>query len=157
MAASGRLYTVAFSNVTISAVQDLFGIYSQSKVVALQKLSFGQITGTTAFNARLRIRYVPATVTSGSGGGAGTINKTANGDASATATARINDTTQATSSGTVLDMEDEVWNTINNYVWYPAVPGHPLMIPVSSALIISLDTALASYVCNGTCMFEEFP
>jgi hypothetical protein len=51
---------------------------------------------------------LPATVTNGSGGGAGTVKPLVPGDAAASATSRINDTTQATTSGTAVDLWDDV-------------------------------------------------
>lgn len=158
MAVSGRLYTVSFSNVTLSAVQDLFLLIAGSgKGLGLHSIELGQITGVTVANLRLRIRMHPVTVTNGSGGTAPTPQKTNNNDAAATFTARANDTTQSSSSGTTADMVATVVNTINGFVWYPPVPGRPLVCPVSGAIAISLDTAPSSLVFNGSVTVEEFP
>lgn len=159
MAMSGRLYSVSFQGVTLSAVQDLFNVLAgASKVLAIQCVQLGQITGTSVANYRIRGRYLPVTVTNGTGGGAGTIVRQVPGDAAATATARINDaTTQATSSGTAVDLWDEAWNSINGYLWTPPVPGRPPIIGLSGAFVLSLDTAPSSVVANGSVTFEELP
>ena len=158
MPASDRLYTVGFSGVTISAVQDAIALYAgATKILAVQSVNLGQITGTSVFNARLRLRYLPVTVTTGSGGGAGTVKPYLSGDAAATATARINDTTQATTSGTAIDLWDDVWNTINGFIWTPPVLHRPPVIGLSGAFVVSIDTALSTLVCNGSVTFEEMP
>lgn len=156
MAVSGRIYTIAFQNVTVAPVQDLLAAYAGTTMkFAVHQINLGQITGTTVANARVRIRYMPATVTSGAGGTAPTPQKTNPGDAAATLTARVNDTTQATTAGTAVDLYDDVWNTVNNFVWYPPIPGRSPVCPLSGAIIVSLDTALSSLVCSGSMTVEE--
>lgn len=159
MAVSGRPYTLSFQNVTISAVQDLFLVLAgATKILGIQSVTLGQITNTSVQNLRVRGQYLPVTVTNGSGGGAGTIGRYVPGDAAATATARINDTTPATSSGTIVDLFDDVWNTVNGFIWVPPVPGRVPLIGLSGAFRMSLDTAPASgMVSNGTVTFEELP
>lgn len=159
MAMSGRIYTTGFQNVSVSAVQDLIGVYAGSaKIFALQSVNIGQITGTTVQNLRLRLRYLPTTVTAGTGGSAGTVKPFVPGDAAATITSRINDTGQATTSGTAVDLWDDVFNTINGYLWVPPSPGRPPIIGLSGALIVSLDTAPGSALTmSGTVTVEELP
>lgn len=158
MPMSGRLYSMSFSNQTLAAVQDLFALYAgSSRILALQSVNLGQVTGTSVANLRLRIRRLPATVTPGTGGAAGVIVPQDVGDAAATVTGRTNDTTQATSSTTITDLWDDVWNTINGFIWTPPVPSKPPIIGLSQALVVSLDQAPSSFVTNGTIMFEELP
>lgn len=151
-----RVYTVSFTNVSVSAVQDLFGIYcGSSAAVELHEFVIGQITATTVGNLRLTLKRLPATVTAGSSGNAGTVNKSRSGDAAATATARINDTTQATTSGTAVSLRGDVYNPINGYQYLPAPEDRPAANP-SEALIVSLDTAPGSAeTMNGTVVFAE--
>lgn len=156
MAASGRIYTVSFSNVTLSAVQDLIMVKAgASNPIALVSAELGQVTGTSVANQRIRLQMIPATVTTGSGGGAGTVSKWIASDAAASATARINDTTQATSSGTIIDLWDDTWNIVNGWLWVPPIPSRPPVAAVSAAFRISLDTAPSSIVTNCTLTFEE--
>lgn len=159
MAISGRLYTMGFQNVTLSLAQDLFMIKAgASNIFAVTSVNLGQVTGTAVANCRIRIRYFPTTVTTGSGGSAGTANKWVSGDAaSSAATLRTNDTTQATSSGTIVDLWDDQWNIINGFLWVPPIPSRPFVIPVNAAVVVSLDTAPASIVTNGSITWEELP
>lgn len=156
MAVSGRLHTIVFQNVTMAAAQDALAVYAGStRQFALHQINVGQITGTTVANLRVRIRMLPATVTAGSGGSTPTPQKTNPNDAAATITAHANDTTQATSSGTAVDLYDDVWNTVNGFVWYPPIPGRPPVCPLGGAIVFSIDTAAASLVCNGSMTVEE--
>lgn len=156
MAISGRLYTVTFTNVTISAVQDaLCVIAGATRQFGVHQANIGQITGTSVFNARCRLKYLPVTVTNGSGGSTPTPQKTNPNDAAATITAHANDTTQATSSGTAVDVYGDVINTVNGWVWYPPVPGRPPVAGLSGAMVLSIDTAFSSLVCNGSMTVEE--
>lgn len=156
MAMSGRIYTLSFQNVTISAAQDLFlAIAGASRYLGVHQFNIGQITGTTVFNARVRLRYLPATVTAGSGGSTPTPVRTNPNDAAATFTAHANDTTQASSSGTAVDLYDDVLNTVNGMSWFAPVPGRPVICGLSGAFVLSLDTALASFVTNASITIEE--
>jgi len=159
MAISGRIYSAVFTNVAITAVQDLFALYAgASKIVALQSIELAQITQTTVGNLRLRVRYLPATVTAGSGGSAPTARPFVPGDAAATATVRVNDTTQATTSGTAVDLWSDQWNLLNGYLWVPTTVNRPPVSALSGALIVSLDSAPGSSItCSGSITFEELP
>ncbi len=151
-----RVYTVSFKNVSVSAVQDLMAVYcGASAAVEIHWFQFGQVTATTVGNLRFRLVRLPATVTSGSVGNAGTVNKVRNGDASATATARINDTTQATTSGTAVDVLSDIYNPINGYQFLPAPEDRPAADP-SQAFSVSLDQAPGSAeTMSGTTCFAE--
>lgn len=158
MAVTGRIYTMAFNGVTLSAVQDALSLYAgASKIFAVLSVNLGQVTGTTVANMRVRLRYLPTAVTSGSGGSAGVIRPYLPGDVAATVTGRTNDTTQATSSGTAVDLWDDTWNTVNGFLWVPPVPSRPPVIGLSGAFILSLDTAPSAMVSNGSVTFEELP
>src|SRR5882762_9725805 len=98
-----RRYVVSFENVTVSAAQDLLSVKGTTgKVIRLISVKVGATNTTlvTAKSLQLRVQFLPATVTAGSGGGTATPRLLDPGDSAAAATARINDTTPATSSGT---------------------------------------------------------
>jgi hypothetical protein len=136
-----RTYTVGFKNVSVSVVQDLLCVYSgASGAFEIHDFTVGQVTATTVGNLRLTGRRLPATVTAGSGGTAPTPNKNRTGDAAATVTARVNNTTQATTSGTALDIVPDVYNPINGYQFLPAPEDRPACNP-SEAFTWSLDQA----------------
>lgn len=158
MAVSGRIYSMSLAGVTLSAAQDLMSVTAgSSKIFSVLSVNIGQVTGTTVANARIRLRYLPVTVTAGSGGSAGTMVKWVSGDVAATITGRINDTVQATSSGTAVDLWDDVWNTVNGFLWVPPVQSRPPVIGISGAFVVSLDTALSSLVANASVTVEELP
>lgn len=159
MAMTGRLYTTGFKGVSVSAVQDLIAIYAgATKTLGIHSVSLGQITQTTVGNLKLSLRYLPVTVTPGTVGSAGTVGRQNTADAAATATSRINDTSQATTNGTAVDLWDDVFNPINGFLWVPPVPGRPFIIGLSGAFIVSLDTAPGSaMVVSGSVTFEELP
>jgi len=159
MAVSGRLYSMSFTAVSISAAQDLLALYAgASKVIAIQSIELSQVTQTTIGSLRWRLRYLPATVTAGSAGSAGTISPLSPGDSAATATGRINDTTQATTSGTAVNIWSDQWNLINGVLWVPPNVNRPPVSALSGALIVSLDLAPGSAItASGTVTFEELP
>src|SRR5258708_25811856 len=122
--ARSRPYSIQFNNGSISAVQDLIALYCGANMACeLNGIVLGQITGTTVQNLRISVRRLPAIVTSGSVGAAATPQKLMRGDSAATATARTNDTTQATTSGTAALLHEDVFNTVNGYqfFWPPNV------------------------------------
>ncbi len=151
-----RVYTTGFANVSVSAVQDLIALYAgASGAFELHEFVLGQITATTVGNLRFRLRRLPATVTAGSVGSAGTINRARSGDAAATVTSRVNDTTQATTSGTAVDIRPDVYNPINGYQYLPAPEDRPACNP-SEAMVISLDQAPGSAeTMSATATFAE--
>jgi hypothetical protein len=141
--------------VSVSAVQDLFGIYAgASKAFEIQQCVLGQIGQTTVTNLRLNWKYLPATVTSGSGGSAATVSPLIPSDIAATITARANDTTQATTSGTAVVHPDD-WNPINGYLHLPPERTR-FVCPPSGAYILSLDNAPgAAITVSGTIWVAE--
>lgn len=151
---NGRIYSVGFKAVTLAAVQDLIGIYAGTSMAAeLHYVKLAQFTSTTIGSAQLRLRKLPATVTSGSGGSAVTPASLRTTDTAATVTARINDTTQATTSGTAADQADG-WDIPFGYLWMPPEADRPIIKP-GEAFILSLDTALSSFVASGSMVFRE--
>lgn len=150
-----RRYVMGFSNVSVSAAQDLLALYAgASGAIEIEGAWLQQVTQTGNGNLRLRWRRLPATVTAGSAGSAGTIKPLRTGDAAATVTGRINDTTPATTSGTAVDMPDG-WNLINGYFYQPPADDRIACNP-SEAIVLSLDQAPGgAIVCNGAVIFRE--
>lgn len=151
-----RPYSVQFANVSVSAVQDLIALYcGASMACELHGIDIGQITGTTVQNLRISIKRLATTVTAGSGGSAPTPQKIMRGDAAATATARVNDTTQATTSGAAAVLHSDVFNTVNGFQFFWP-PNDMPTIGLSEAAIVSLDTAPGSALTmSGTLYFAE--
>src|ERR1044071_994781 len=109
-----RLYTVQFNNVSISAAQDLFGLLATANMAfKVHWIELGQKTLTSWEAKEVQLIRNPATVTVGSGGTAPTPQKVNNGDAAATVTARVNDTTSQTTSGTASTLWSREWEFLN--------------------------------------------
>ena len=151
--ARSRVYTIGFNNVTLSAVQDLFGLYTGTGMaIEIHFIKLGQVTQTTIGGLRLRMRHLLATVTSGSGGSVLTPAPALPNDVAATTVARANDTTQASSS-TVKDLPD-TWDLPFGFIWMPPEADR-IVIKPSEAFIVSLDGTPGSLVANGHMAFAE--
>jgi hypothetical protein len=157
-----RLYTVPFTAVALTVAQDLFYLKpAADKPIRLHSFELSNVGGTAdagdAQEELLRIEVIrlPATVTVGSGGAAVTPAPILPNDAAAGFTARANDTTVATSSGTA---QTKVSTGLNirqptPYVW---VPEHRLVLANAEALVVRLNTAPADSVSvSGTAWVEE--
>lgn len=151
-----RPYSVQFANVAVSAVQDLIALYSGASMACeLHGVVIGQITGTSVSNLRVSVNRLPATVTPGTAGSAATPQKINRGDGAAVATARVNDTSQATTSGTKAALHSDVFNTVNGYQFFWPPADIPTIGP-SEAAVLSLDTAPGSAMTmSGTLYFAE--
>jgi hypothetical protein len=102
-----RVYTAAFKFVTISAAQDLVALKGSSgKTVIVRRvyLYMNDTTLQTAQGLRLNLKYASATITLGSGGSSATARPHDQGDSAFSGTARVNDTTPATTSGGFTDI-----------------------------------------------------
>jgi hypothetical protein len=117
--ARGRTYAVSFSGSRSAAIQDLIAVYCGSQMaVEVHGITIGQITGTTVQNLKITLKRLAAAVTSGSGGATASPRKMVRGDAGATVTARINDTTQATSATSSDTLLSDVFNIVNGYQFF---------------------------------------
>jgi hypothetical protein len=152
-----RIYSVGFASVNVTAAQDLIMVIAgASKMLELHEASLDCIvSGTSVQNLAVSFKIMPATVTNGSGGSAPTPQSMMSGDAAATFTARANDTTRATTSGTARTFKTGALNTINGYIWLPAPEDRPL-ISISQALVFGLDGAPSgSITMSGNLIVRE--
>jgi hypothetical protein len=140
----GRTYTIPFRGVSVSAVQDLCAAYAgASMALEVVSVTLGQVTQTSSELLRVAIKRLPATVTAGSVGTAPTPVPDTGTDAAATFTARVNDTTQATTSGTAVYVHVDVFNLVNGYQWIFPERARP-SCKLSEALIFVLEDAPAA-------------
>ena len=152
---AGRTYNVSFEAVACTAVQDLIAVYAgASMAFEVVSINLGQVTATTVALLNLSLKHLPATVTAGSVGTAATPRPDTPTDAAATVTARVNDTTQATSSGTVTTMLADVFNVVNGYQWIFPANARPTC-KLSEAMVLSLNTAPATLTISGTMKIRE--
>ena len=148
-------YTVAISDVTVTAVQDVFHLKAGAtypiSIIALELEQKG-LTAAEALNVKFK-RHT-ATVTQGSGGSTPTPAVLAGGSASSGITAHANDTTQA-SAGTLTTLFGKTFQLLNGLVWIPVPEMRPI-ISVSTGFVVDLATApSASMKLSGYIVYEE--
>lgn len=151
-----RPYSAVFEGISVSAVQDLFELTAGATVaVVLLEVHITQDASETSEQLPLQIRLIPATVTSGSGGAAVTPRKLRRGDASAASTVERNNTTQATSTGTIEILRRMADNVLNGW-HYVFTPETAIWLPPSGVLTVSLPTAPGSALTmSGEIVFGE--
>jgi len=138
---AGRTYNVVFRGVSVSAAQDLCSAYAgASMALEVISVTLGQVTASTVEALALSVKRLTATVSAGSAGSAFTPNLDTDTDAAATFTARINDTSIATTSGSTAYLHVDVFNLVNGYQWIFPERARP-SCKLSEALIFSLDSA----------------
>jgi hypothetical protein len=138
---AGRTYNIIFRGVSITAAQDLCtALAGANMAIEIVSITLGQISLTTVESLPISIKRLTATVTNGSGGGSFTPSLDTDSDAAATFTARINDTTIATTSGSTAYVHVDVFNEVNGYQWIFPERARPSCKP-TEALIFSLDGA----------------
>jgi hypothetical protein len=152
-----EIFTIVCENIAVTAVQDILAAYAAStkklKVLAIELSANGQ---TTVGNYPLRIRYLPATVTSGGGGAAVTPHNVNPDGAAPSFTARRNDITQAVTGGSAVDYVATQFNPINGYYWQPPVSvGDEPKADLSGALILSLDGIAGTLNVSATMWLRE--
>lgn len=143
----GRAYSCTTAAVATTTTVDL-GYYKPAadKIIVLEAVYLSNVGGTAdAGDAqeellRLEIIRLPATVTVGSGGSAVTPNPISTNDAAAGFTARGNDTTLATTSGTALTHHADGFNVRVPYVWLPP-PEHRIIVANAQAVVVRLNLA----------------
>lgn len=161
----GRIYAVPF-NGTITAAGTDTDIWSfqpaDDKPIRIRGFTLGQtseVGDTAEENLRITVKRLPATFTVGSGGNS--VTAAAPNRSSADSvwgfTARTNDTTVSTSSGTVQVLDEFGWNERNTPYehWYPDLEFCPQAFQ-AQGLVVRCETTLADDMTfSGTCWVEE--
>lgn len=153
----GRLYTVQFEKISVSALQDLFEIKGAvGKTLKVKRLILSDVDVSPLPAAQMlpiRARFLPATVTSGSGGSTPTPQKTDQGDAAASFTAGANNTTKATTNGTAVTFLEDGFHIYNGYD--KPISG-PAVVDPSTSIVLELITAPSGPITlSGTIEVEE--
>jgi hypothetical protein len=159
----GRIYTVQFDNVAITTTADLFDLDpAADKPIRILALDIGQTNRTGDANEdmiRWSVRrFTGATITVGTGGTAPTPSAVNFGDSTAGFTARVTDTTIATTTGTNTLLHASTFNTRVGLLWVPPPECLPMGLDNAGAgkLIVRLEEApSASTMFSGTCYVEE--
>lgn len=160
----GRVYVVSFKAVSVAAQQDLFYLKpAADKPIFIEQIKIAVVGGgADAGDAQEELLEVetlrlPATVTAGSGGTAPTPSPKSVNDAAAGFTARVNDTTKATTSGTAATLDEDGMNNRIPYLYIP-LPEHVDIMANAAALVCRLNTTPAdALLTQGTVLVRELP
>lgn len=155
----GRVYTVGFDNVSVSAIQDLFELTpADDKPIKLRGLVISQ-TGVgdigDAAEEFLPIKISRGFTTSGSGGSAPTPQALDSAGAAAGFTAEVNNTTVA-NTGTETVLHYDNFNVRAGYmIWFPQ-DCEPKASQANTTMTVRLTRAPADAITlSGTLYVEE--
>lgn len=159
----GRMYTVVYSgtftnaggNVDWLALKPASGKPCLLRGIVISQIS--EVGDTQEEGLQFSIMRLPATVSDGSGGSSVTPNPVDENDSAAGATARCNDTTVTTTSGTAVTVDQFGWNVRNTPFerWWPDPDSAP-RVQNAAALVVRQDTTLADDMTGvATFYFEE--
>lgn len=152
----GRMYTAQFTDVTVSAVQDLFELVAPADAIILvHALYLGQRSDVgDAAEEILSVQISSGQTTSGSGGSAVTPVPINFGDAASGVTVEANNTTQAL-DGTIVIHHSFAWNIRIPMELIFTPETRPIISP-SRRMCVELPIAPADAItASGTIVFEE--
>lgn len=157
----GRIYTVSFAAVSVSAAQDFFELTpADDKPIEIIGLMIGQ-TGVAdvgdAAEEMLKLEIIRGYTASGSGGSAPTPVPTGRNSAAAGFTAEVNNTTLASTGTAVIVLEDS-FNVRSGYqMWWPEGT-EPNASQGDTTLCVRLPTAPADAITlSATVYVRECP
>lgn len=153
----GRMYSVSFVDVAVSAAQDLFEVApADDKKVVIHGIALGQDSDVgDAAEEILSVQLIRGHATSGSGGSAFTPSPLDPDSPAAGASAEVNNTTIA-STGTAVRLHADVFNVRAGWVWIPTPEMRPMCGQGQSRIVLRLDDAPAdALTMSGTLYFEE--
>jgi hypothetical protein len=152
----GRIYTVQFNAVAVTAQQDLFEIVAPADaVVALHALHVSQVTEVAdAAEEMLALLHKSGQTTSGSGGSTPTAIPLLLGDAAFGGTVEANNTTKA-ADGTIVTHHAWNWNVRIPFdmLWTPET--RPILSPSRRGTIELATTPADSVTMSGWVTIEE--
>ena len=152
----GRMYTVAFSAVTVSAAEDLFEITpAGDKPVKLRGLFIGQSSDAgDAQDEMLQVSIIRGHTTSGSGGSAATARQLSSIDTAAGLAAEVNNTTTA-SAGTTHTLHTDTFNVRAGYqLWFPP-ECCPMASQADTTIVVRITAPADALTMSGTLYVEE--
>lgn len=147
----GRFYSVSFTDVAVTADQDLFQIEAVTNPVILHYCTISQnsdVGDAAAENLTIRIRRVTDALTDVTAEV-----KLDKGSAAALADLNVNDTTPLTTGAETVHVE--CWNIALPWIWLPPEQLR-IIIPVDDVVTINLVANPSdSLTVSGTLYFEE--
>jgi hypothetical protein len=153
---SGRLYTVVFSAVAVSAAQDLFEITpADDKPVEIVGIELGQSSDAgDAQDESLQISIIRGFTTSGSGGTAPTPAVLIPANTAAGFTAEVNNTTLA-NTGTTATLHTGCWNVRAGYInWFPE-GARPTATQSNTTMVVRQTAPADAITMSGTLYVRE--
>ena len=153
----GRVYTVQFENVAVTALQDLFEISpADDKPVKLLGLFLSQSSEYgDSQEEMMRIQVIRGYTSSGSGGSAPTPVPVDPNTAAAGFTAEVNNTTVAT-TGTAVILHSESFNERTGLAMWWTPETCPIASQANTTIVVRLLANPAdSVTMNGTLYVEE--
>lgn len=147
----GRMYTASFTNVAVTAQQDLFQIEANTVPAVIHAIFLSQISDVgdaAAENLSIIIQRVTDAVTND------IVEAILDpGDAAALADLAVNETTELTTGAQII--HSEAWNIAISWIWMPP-PEMRITVEVLNAVVVNLNTTPAdSLTMSGTMYFEE--
>lgn len=153
---NGRIYTVTFSAVSVSAAQDLFEISpADDRPIEIVGIELGQSSDFgDAADELLQVSIIRGHTTSGSGGTAPTPAPMSPNDAAAGFTAEVNNTTAA-SAGTTATLTTTAWNVRAGYIqWFPEGM-RPSATQGNTTLVVRQTAPADALTMSGTLYVRE--
>lgn len=151
----GRMYSITFTNITVSAAQDLFELLpATQKPVVIHALFLSQNSDVgDAQDEVLRFSIIRGHTTSGSGGASVTPVPLNSADTVSGATCERNNTTIA-SAGTAVTLHTDGFNVRAGLALiFP--PEMRIRVANNNLLVVRIPAPADSIVMDGTLYFEE--
>jgi len=147
-----RMYSVAFTEVAVTAQQDLFQIEAlvvPAKLVAIYLSQSSDVGDAAAEGLSIIIQRVTDAVTNVT-----TEVMIDSGDAVANANCNVNQTTELVTGASII--HSEAWNIAMPFVYLPPPEIRPT-IQIGNVIVVNLNTTPAdSITMSGTLYFEEY-
>lgn len=152
----GRVYSVQFENVAVSAAQDFFEVSpADDKPVKLLGLFLSQSTEVgDAAEEMLRVQVIRGHSTSGSGGSAGTAVAIDPNSAAAGFASEVNNTTIA-SAGTGVVLHSEAFNIRSGLAMWWTPETCPIANQANTTIVVRLMANPADSVTMGGTLYVE--
>ncbi len=152
----GRVYSVIFSAVAVTAAQDLFELTpADDKPIEIVGIELGQSSDAgDAQDEILQLSIIRGFTTSGSGGTAATPSPMLPNDGSAGFTAEVNNTTVA-NTGTTNTLYTGAWNVRAGYInWFPE-GCRPSATQGNTTIVVRQTAPADSITMSGTLYVRE--
>ncbi len=147
----GRMFTANFTDVAVTAQQDLFQIEANTIPAIIHAIFLSQtsdVGDAAAENLSILIRRVTDVVTNDIAEA-----KLDTGSGAALADLAVNETTELVAGAETI--HSEAWNIAMSFIWMPP-PEMRIIVQVGNALVVNLnDTPADELTMSGTMYFEE--